>query len=119
MTEPLDLDRLEALLSDHDLHDIAPGRRYVDISDATVDLYDEARTALPALIAEVRAARNYIALLEQAAGTMIQVERERRAVVFERSTVFSRPECVFKYCASPSDCQERCMLTKRGSEPSP
>jgi hypothetical protein len=36
------------------------------------------RTALPALIAELRSARVYIALLESATGTMIQVERERR-----------------------------------------
>jgi len=113
-----ELTRLEALCKE------AP----VDMTDEVLDMdirewrvfpvegalpfYDAAREALPALIAELRQLRKYVALSEQAARTFLQEEKARRAVVFERSTVFSRPECVFKYCASPLDCQERCMLTK-------
>ena len=69
-----------------------------------------ARTAMPALITELRAARNYIALLEQAAGQVIQ---EQRSAAY---AVYSRPECPFQYCDSPPECEGRCH--HRPQEPS-
>jgi hypothetical protein len=101
MTQPIDLDALEALLTTPHNSNLC----YATPAERT------ALSAIPALITEIRRLREYVALLEQATGTMIQVKRG----VFEPSSVFSRSECVFKYCMCPALCQEQCMLTKRGA----